>query len=297
VDARTDVYSLGVVLFQMLTGKKPFEADTPMAVVIKHINDPLPEPSRQAPGLSGQVEKVIFKAMAKQPENRFGDMGAFAAALERIASGRHQEPVHQDDLTQDEIEVPQRKRTISTSASIFAAVIIGIAILLAAVYVVWEINKPKEVLSEVTAATSTPQPENTPTQTPLIESSQTPTTTPMSSPTAVLSRVSPIDGMEMVYVQSGVFLMGSDDGSADEQPTHKVYLDPYWIDKTEVSNQMFADFLNDQADQASDGYWWLDEDDEGVQIIQKDSQWLPKSGYENHPAIQVTWYGARMYCQ
>lgn len=54
------------------------------------------------------------------------------------------------------------------------------------------------------------------------------------------SKTSPADGMEMVYVPSGEFLMGTEIGLTDEQPIHKVYLDAYWVDRTEVTNSMYA---------------------------------------------------------
>ncbi|MBN1312062.1 MAG: serine/threonine protein kinase [Anaerolineae bacterium] len=83
VDHRTDIYSLGVVLYQMATNDVPFRAETPLAVVIKHIHEPLPLPRSINPALPEAVERVILKAMAKDPEARYQSCEEMAAALKR----------------------------------------------------------------------------------------------------------------------------------------------------------------------------------------------------------------------
>ena len=84
VDGRADIYVLGVVFYELITGHKPYTADTPMAVIIKQINDPLPRPRDYIPLLPDQVEKLIFKALAKNPDDRYQSMDEFGKALEQL---------------------------------------------------------------------------------------------------------------------------------------------------------------------------------------------------------------------
>jgi len=80
-DARCDIYSLGIVFYEMLTQHVPFDADTPLAILMKHINDPLPLPSEEVPGIPKPVEQVVLSALAKKPADRFADAEEMGAAL------------------------------------------------------------------------------------------------------------------------------------------------------------------------------------------------------------------------
>lgn len=83
VDERADIYSLGIMLYEMLTGKVPFDADTPFAVVMKHVNEPLPSMRGVIKNLPPEVELVLLKALAKDPQERFQTSADFKSALQR----------------------------------------------------------------------------------------------------------------------------------------------------------------------------------------------------------------------
>ena len=84
---QSDLYSLGVVLYEMVTGHKPYSADTPAALLLKQANDPLPRPRNLVPDLPDRVEKIILKALSKKPEERYSGMEEFIYSLENLLSG------------------------------------------------------------------------------------------------------------------------------------------------------------------------------------------------------------------
>jgi serine/threonine protein kinase len=88
IDGRSDIYGLGVILFELLTRQQPYHGDTPMSVVVKHITDPVPRIRDIKPDLPPAIEAVINKAMAKDRDDRFPTVRALADALEAVAHGK-----------------------------------------------------------------------------------------------------------------------------------------------------------------------------------------------------------------
>jgi serine/threonine-protein kinase len=87
VDPRSDLYSLGVVFYEMVTGRTPFTGDTPLAIAYKHVQDPPPPPTTIIPDLPPGVEAIIMKLLRKRPEERYASAEELRADLRRYLQG------------------------------------------------------------------------------------------------------------------------------------------------------------------------------------------------------------------
>jgi serine/threonine protein kinase len=89
LDGRSDIYALGVVLFELLTGRGPFEAETPMALLFKHISEPMPPVRNFREGVPTSVEGVLAKATSKNPNDRYASAGDMARALREAVQNQY----------------------------------------------------------------------------------------------------------------------------------------------------------------------------------------------------------------
>jgi hypothetical protein len=126
IDQRSDVYSLGVVTYQMLTGHVPFTAETAVGILMKHLTEPLPIPPLGV-ALPPAVNGVLRKSMARDPSERYSSAGEFAAALERSADHRPTVTIHASGIRRAipklrALKLPgTRKLRLSTAALALAA--------------------------------------------------------------------------------------------------------------------------------------------------------------------------------
>ena len=109
-----------------------------------------------------------------------------------------------------------------------------------------------------------------------------------------------VDGIEMVLVPAGEFQMGSSVDSREEKPTHSVYLDAFWIDRTEVTYGQFAAFLNDLGGHKGmcaghDCNETKDVDRQSHMLVENE-RYVVEAGFENYPMAEMSWYGAEAYC-
>ena len=339
---QTDIYAMGIVLYELITGQKPYTADTPAALAIKQAVEPLPRPKNLVPGLPDKVEHILIKALSKEPGDRYDSMAAFVGELEKLVGTQPAVTLTSETTTMDTAaptrDAPRKGVPVGLifglGGTLALMAVVGVVLVILAYFFAyrpwvasntagtntaaaaaeistWTALIPTLTLTttETLTPTNTPEPTHTPTL------AQTPTLT--LRPTMVYSLETQVwskDNMVLVYVPEGEFDMGSEDGNPNERPVHTVWLDAFWIDQTEVTNLMYVPFLNEIKNELTiyeeEDYKGISYQGEvinallcpgwpecGVRIQQSGSGYTIESGYEEHPATLITWYGAWVYCE
>jgi formylglycine-generating enzyme required for sulfatase activity len=359
VDQRSDVYSLGVVLYEAVAGQPPFGFESPMAVILKHISDPVTPPHHFRSDLPDELERVILKALTKDPAGRYQRMEDFLTDLHGATDAKSSrrmgvKPIETPPVLESISPPPiTRRRSVRRKSPwLIATIRILLLVALTLTLLLYRdrimplasdltnlivlmatgpmatatstpvtvaagpsitISAPPTAVSDSSNATpdsaNTPDPvaaEFDPSPTASVPTSTLePTATPTIAPLVIETQVWPTDGAEMVFIAAGEFSMGSEELGDDERPVHQVYLDDFWLDRYEVTNERFARFVADtnyQTDAEKAGWGWVRVNSEWEEVSNAD--WRhprgPDSSIEgkmDHPVVLVSWDDADAYCR
>jgi len=440
LDGRSDIYALGVMLYELLAGEPPYKAETPTGQMLMHITKPIPDVQMTGLDLPPGTQGVVNKAMAKDREERYQSAAELAEAVQGLvalemtpgkeaaveaglvagvvgrktalpepavddipgeaeAAAAPQSELGEPDVAVDaapagpptrmEVQVdtalkdgaekvllytppektaeeqqvaePISAATLPADAgrksgglpgwiwwvgALALLVIAGLgiraimggagnevnAVPAAAIpteeasgpagvevtRVVTETNTKEIEVTRVVEdekeegtaaepvekATETPKAAETPTEVPGPSTAVDAETPPLVA-TLGGTWTRPIDGMTMVYVPEGSFPMGSEEGDDDEKPVHEVSLDAFWIDRTEVTNAKFAQFVEatgheTMAEKGGGGYAYSNgewQKTEGADWQHPSGPGSDLNGLEDHPVVHVFSYDAEAYCE
>ncbi|MBI3536650.1 MAG: SUMF1/EgtB/PvdO family nonheme iron enzyme, partial [Chloroflexi bacterium] len=270
IDSRTDIYSLGVVAYEMVSGRVPFTGETTPAILHKVIYETPPRLRSINPRVSERVEQTISKAMAKQPAQRFARAAELASAL----------------TVRSEVKTPLPEDVTR--------------------YVPPRVTKPAQPIvvpppPPMPVQSRTPKPV-----TPIVPpraSKQTSSRFPfllagvggcavfLALAVFAIGFLSGVNkSAEMVSIPEGEFLMGSGlndtQGASDEKPQHLVYLDAFMMDKFEVTNALYKKCVDARS---------CARPSESKSYTR--SSYYGNPSFDNYPVIYVSWNDADTYCK
>jgi serine/threonine protein kinase len=209
---QADMYSLGVILYEMVTGRRPYTADTPGGVFLMQVTEPVLFPREIVPHLPESVERFLLKVLSREPANRYASLTEFIKEIENLLSNAETKiPIRMGDSAAESPDQPSDKKDASSSTRKLPpfnwkiATLGGVAAVVVIALVVAFMMRPDPLAAEITDS----------------------------------------QNAQMVLVPEGDFVMGSDNGDDDERPVHTVYLDEFYIDKYEVTNSDYKICVTD----------------------------------------------------
>jgi len=237
-DVRSDLYSLGVVLFELLTGRKPFEGDSYRAIEIAHVETPAPDLKLLNPTAPEELAAVVRTLLEKDPNRRYQSARDLVDALNRFATDRPANSRSTPDFSADEktqvlnisppsvsIPVPPVRKGPSSAVMISAIGILAVLVIAAGLYLALGRKKNQPLA---------------------------PVATPAAVPAAPSETKTDKLGGEMRLVPAGNFIYGNDSDPRSPNGQETVPTPAFYVDETEVSNAAYSKFCNETGHKPPD---------------------------------------------
>jgi len=304
LDPRSDIYSLGVILFRMLTGHLPFTGPTPVAVVVKHLNEPPPRPRQLNPAISPEVEEVMLRVLAKKREERPQSAMELYEQLER-AAGPLAESGVEIAATKNEplgaapainLESPRKTpETPITNSTLYQLEQSNTAQMKAeevaqaatadqkpdekAAFLRWDSGIKRFAAAAASLAIISALIY-------FIAFTDSGEGINYSGPPSPISQLAAqkaadlLSGGGMIFVTGGKFTMGYGGASDLDGPSHREEVDSFYIDEKEVTFGEFKEFV-ERTGYRSEGDW----------------NRYYSAGKEQYPVVGVTWNDASAYAR
>ncbi len=264
LDGRSDIYSLGVLFYEMLVGKIPYDSDDSIAVAIQHVQDPIPE----LPAHLSKYQNIINSLMAKDPMDRpetskeLVDLIDNPKNYKKSIKEQNSKPVsieNHKDKAENTVNI-KRNILIKKLSLILAVLVIDLLLIIL-------LNNDKSIVKNIPINKA--QPKKAEKKPEIIK------------PVEEISlkendNIINVMGVEFVKIPAGLFEMGFKKGDADERKVHSVYLDTYYMAKYEVTFDLYNKFCIDT----------------GKCKLSK-----RKLSKKNHPIVNITWYEADAFCK
>ncbi len=294
VDARSDIYSLALVFYELFAGRRPFTATETSQIMFAHLNEIPDSPGKFSAALPKQLSDAISKALEKDPDDRFPDFRAFARAMELEENDLDDATAIFEDLDLEQTVIVDTDETLAAEEEkkkpmALIAGIVAFIIVAGAAAGFFLTNKEAPPPGETAAQTEPAKKEITDVGT--------------QNAKGFYEVKHPSDQSAMVHIPAGEFTMGSDKYSA-EKPVQQITLSDYYIDKFPVTNAQFQKFV-----EATE--YTTNAENDGFGLVRIGRRWKKveavswKSpdgiagidGREDHPVSQISYNDARSYCQ